>query len=72
VGVELGSSEGTTPSSPLVVAEADRLVKSWLRAVGWAGPEVLEAKVELGQTMVEEMEAVAVDPTLVKTPQGPA
>jgi hypothetical protein len=41
--------------------EEYRLVQSWLEKVGWEGKEVLDAKLQLVESIMEEMEELVVD-----------
>jgi len=43
----------------LVVSKAQRLIRKWMRSVGWEGQDVLEEKVRIAEEMVAEVEAMA-------------
>ena len=48
-------------STPEISRKADALAQEWLNAVGWDGSEVIAKKIELAESILDMVEAMAAD-----------
>ena len=61
-GVMYFSVNGVQESKdPIVVSKMSELARSWLRGLSWEGKEVLEEKLRVAKSLLEEVEGLAAD-----------